>query len=355
MPLSLTVSITQKCNSRCKTCNIWQERRTPKKQDELSLEEYEQIFKSLGKSVIWYTLSGGEPFLRKDIVQIARLIKRYSDPAILTIPTNAILTSAIVSAVKEMLSFLSPGTTLIVNLSLDGIGDKHDEIRDIPGNFERFLKTYAALKELKKLYRDSFEIGVHSVVSKFNVELLPELFEYAKRELAPDSYICEIAENREELLNVDEDITPAIDVYERTIRFLQQGIRESLLKNRGIPGLIQSFRLKYYDYVVTEMREKRRVIPCYAGQVSAQISPWGDIWPCCILAYKAEMGNLRDFDLDFARFWYSDKARQIRKQVAKGDCYCPMANVHYTNMALTPIAMLNVVKNYIGARLKRPE
>lgn len=350
-PLSLTVSVTQRCNSKCKTCNIWQDPRNYQKNTELTINEYEAIFKSIGKSVIWYTLSGGEPFLRKDIVEIARLVKQYSNPKVINIPTNGILGKRIVIAAEEMLKFLLPATTLIINLSLDGIGERHDEIRGIPGNFPRFLDTFAALKELKKSYPYSFELGVHSVVSRFNVENILELFDYVKNKLAPDSYICEIAENREELLNVADNITPAIDLYENTIRPLQHELRVSLLHNKGITSLIQAFRLKYYDYVITEMREKRRIIPCYAGRVSAQISPWGDVWPCCILAYQADMGNLRDFDLDLNKLWYAEKATRIRNHVFKGDCYCPMANVHYTNMVLTPKAMMGVMGNYLGARL----
>lgn len=352
-PLSLTVSITQKCNSKCKTCNIWKDKRANNSSSELTLEEYEKIFKSLGHSVVWFTLSGGEPFLRKDIVEISKLIKKYCNPKILILPTNGLLGKKIVKDVEEIIKVYAPNSSVIVNLSLDGIGEKHDEIRGIPGNFHRFTDTFFALKELKKSYPYSFEIGVHSVVSRFNVENLLELFSYVKEKLAPDSYICEIAENREELLNTNDNITPPVDLYEKSIRPLQQEIRESLLRNKGLTGIIQAFRLRYYDYVIAELKEKRRIIPCYAGQVSAQISPWGDVWPCCILAYKADMGNLRDFDLDFNKLWYSERAIKVRQQVYKGDCYCPMANVHYTNMALTPSAMLGVARNYLGARLAR--
>jgi MoaA/NifB/PqqE/SkfB family radical SAM enzyme len=317
------------------------------------LDEYERIFKSIGHAVIWYTLSGGEPFLREDIVEIAALIKKYSNPKILIIPTNAILTRSIKKDVEEILKITAPGTTLIVNLSLDGIGADHDQIRGIKGNFERFQETFFEIKELKKSYRDSLEVGVHSVVSRFNVEKILDLFSYVRKTLEPDSYISEIAENREELLNTGDLITPDIGLYEQTIRPLQQELRESLLRNRGLTGMIQAFRLRYYDYVITEMREQRRIIPCHAGQVSAQISPWGDVWPCCILAYRAEMGNLRDFDLDFNRLWHAEKAVQVRQQVKNGDCFCPMANVHYTNMVLSPTAMIDVIRNYMSVRLGR--
>ncbi len=349
-PISLTVSVTQRCNSRCRTCNIWKHRAAGQ---ELSVGEYETIFRTLGSKVLWYTLSGGEPFLRDDLVDIVKVVKRYTEPAVINIPTNGLLPQKTLNSVRDILRITAPDTTLIVNVSLDGIGKDHDDIRGVPGNFNKFEETYSGLKELKQQYPASFEIGVHSVISKFNVANLLTLFNFVKDNLRPDSYISEIAENREELLNVDDDISPPVDSYKEIIRQLQQEIRGTLLHNKGLTGVIQAFRLSYYDYVIKELQEKRRIIPCYAGQVSAQISPWGDIWPCCILAYKADMGNVRDFGLDFSRLWYSDKAKQVRKQVAEGDCYCPMANVHYTNMALTPAAMVSVMKNYAGARIQR--
>lgn len=350
-PLSLTLSVTQRCNSRCKTCNIWQDKRP--KDAELSLEEYQKILQSLGRSVIWYTLSGGEPFLRDDIVEIVGLIKRYSDPKVVIIPTNGFLTNRIEEHTRRILEKLSPGTELIVNLSLDGIGEEHDAIRGLPGSFGRVTHTLATLKELKKEYPHSLSIGMHTVVSKYNVSRLLDLFRFVREELRPDSYICEIAENREELLNMDCDIAPSLGEYKKAIRELQRQLRSAVVGLKGLALLVQAFRLKYYDYVVAELERKRRLIHCYAGIVSAQISPWGDVWPCCILAHKAEMGNLRDFDLNFLALWRSKAAIQVRDYIQTGGCYCPMANVHYTNMLLSPEALVGIARNLLAARLSR--
>jgi MoaA/NifB/PqqE/SkfB family radical SAM enzyme len=67
LPMNLTFSITNRCNSRCKTCNIYQ-----KKSEELGLDEWKQVFQSLGKAPFWTTFSGGEPFLRPDFFELVR-------------------------------------------------------------------------------------------------------------------------------------------------------------------------------------------------------------------------------------------------------------------------------------------
>src|SRR3972149_1169181 len=98
LPISYTVSLTYRCNSRCKTCNIYS-----RNSDELSVEEYERAFLSIGKSPHWITFSGGEPFLRRDIADICIKAYELCSPRIINIPTNGILSDKIVKDVKHIL------------------------------------------------------------------------------------------------------------------------------------------------------------------------------------------------------------------------------------------------------------
>lgn len=345
MPISMTISVTNQCNSKCKTCNIWKlygdDQRLRDK--ELSLQEIENIFENIKGSVIWFTISGGEPYLRSDLIGICKLIQEYSSPKILIIPTNGLLPHSIHSKTKEILEF-SQKTSVIVNLSLDGVGNIHDDIRGVPKNFEKAMETYRHLRMLKKEY-SNLEIGVHSVVSKFNLNRLLDVYDYVKDKLNPDSYICEIAENRSELFNTKDDIIPDVPSYESTIEELRQRVKKDYLDKSGIPSLIQAFRLEYYNLAVEELKQKRQVIPCYAGFASCQISAYGDVWPCCVLAYDASFGNLREVDYDFKTVWLSERATKVRKMIKAGYCYCPMANVHYTNMLCSMKTMLKVAYN----------
>jgi len=342
LPISLTVSVTNQCNSRCKTCNIWKlySANPQLKNDELRLKEFETIFENIGSPLVWVTLSGGEPYLRPDLVDICRSLYECCNPQILNIPTNGLLSHLIVHKTKEVLNTFQ-GTSVIVNVSIDEIDKLHDEIRGVPKNFENAMTTYMRLRELREEY-ENLEVGVHSVVSKFNVNRLLDVYDYVKKELDPDSYICEIAEHRSELFNLKEDIAPDVPSYENAIWNLRQRVKGDYLNKNGVLKLIQAFRLEYYNLVVGELKQKRQVIPCYAGFASCQISPYGDVWPCCILAYEASMGNLRECEYEFTRIWCSEKADAIRKKIKAGLCYCPMANVHYTNMLCHMPTMLRV-------------
>jgi MoaA/NifB/PqqE/SkfB family radical SAM enzyme len=317
-PVNLTVSVTYRCNSRCKTCRIY-----TKEAREFSVAEYDRTFASIGPGVFWITISGGEPFLRKDLADICRSAYRHCRPSILNIPTNGILTDTIAENVETIAKALGKAR-LIVNLSMDDAGAGHDDIRGVPGNYARAVDTYFALRRLGLV---NLSVGIHTVISRFNVERFPGIYEELNK-LKPDAYITEIAEERVELDTIGLGITPLADHYARAIDYLMERMHQQEFK--GMSAVTQAFRAEYYKAVKTLLRDKRQVMPCYAGVMSAQISPDGDIWACCT---KAEsMGNLREAGYDFRKIWLSPKAEAIRKPIRKGECHCPLANASYTNM-----------------------
>jgi radical SAM protein with 4Fe4S-binding SPASM domain len=238
--------------------------------------------------------------------------------------------------------------TFVINLSLDGLNGKHDEIRGIPGNWKRFLETYNALKDLKKEF-ENLHIGVHSVVSKFSIDGLLDLYEYVK-ELKPDSYITELAERRTELFNCNKDITPTPSAYLSYVNELSRRLRRDYLTSSDqMSRLTQAFRITYYQIAAKILKENRQVIPCYAGIASCQITPYGDIWPCCIHGYDMVMGNLRETNYDFNKIWTSRKADWIRRYIDDKNCACPLANAHYTNMMCSPWTLLKVARNFVSS------
>jgi len=344
LPINVTVSLTNTCNSRCKTCFIWRHYREHPEQREREFEtwEFDRTFQNLSKNPVWFTFSGGEPYLRSDIVEICASACEHCSPQVITIPTNALLPSLIEEKNRGILERCGD-VRLIVNVSLDGIGEKHDEIRGVERNFDRVLDTLKRLKGLKEEF-PNLNLGIHSVISRYNVDQVLKLYEYVKT-LNPDSYISEIAENRTELFNMDHDIAPDPHLYAETISMISDKIRSEGLETRGFTSrVIQSFRTLYYDLVIQEMEEKRQVIPCYAGYASCQITPNGDVWPCCVLGYDKPMGNLRQVEYDFKKVWFSREADEIRNYISGGKCYCPLANAHYTNILCSLQRMMRVMR-----------
>lgn len=335
-PVNYTFSLTFKCNSRCLTCNIWKK----SEEGELTQAEWQKIFLSLGRSPYWVTLSGGEPFLRKDLTSIVENLCQICQPKIITIPTNGLLSEKIVVDVKKMVEN-NPKTRFIINLSLDGVGEKHDEIRGVKGNFKAAMITFGALKKLK-VKTGNFTLGVHTVISRKNVKHFPKLADFVLDKLKPDSYVTEVAENRVELGTMNIKITPSLEDYKKAIDYLGEKVKKEKLK--GFSKLTRAFRSIYYDLVVRILEGKTQVISCYAGIASAQIAPNGDVWPCCVRADI--LGNLKETNFDFKKIWFSAKANRVRRSIRMKECYCPLANVSYTNILMNPKMLSRVIVNF---------
>jgi len=104
MPVNFTISITNMCNSKCKTCNVWRiYKDNPKARErELSIDEIEKIFKSIGHTY-FFNISGGEPFMRNDFPEIIDLGCKYLTPKIIHTPTNALMPERIEKTTEEIM------------------------------------------------------------------------------------------------------------------------------------------------------------------------------------------------------------------------------------------------------------
>jgi MoaA/NifB/PqqE/SkfB family radical SAM enzyme len=320
LPFSVVASVTYRCNSRCSTCRVWE-----RQAEELTVDEWDRVFAGLGGGVYYLTFTGGEPFLRRELVDIVAAAYRRCRPAVITIPTNGLLSGAIPRQVEDMLR-IAPDSKIGLNVSLDGVGPQHDAIRGVAGNWERALETYRTLKSIR---HPNLTVSIHSVISRFNVDDAPAIFE-GLAALEPDSYITEIAEERVELGTVGLPITPSPESYGQAIDVLVGRLHDR--RFGGISKVTQAFRAQYYALVKRTLAERRQIIPCYAGWASGHIAPDGDVWTCCIRAEP--VGNLRETGYDFRRVWFGERAVALRRDIHAGGCYCPMANASYTNMVL---------------------
>jgi MoaA/NifB/PqqE/SkfB family radical SAM enzyme len=90
------------------------------------------------------------------------------------------------------------------------------------------------------------------------------------------------------------------------------------------------------------------VIPCFAGVSNVHMNYDGGVWPCCVLGYEHQMGNLRDFEYDFKKLWLSKHAQGIIDYIKRKNCACPLANQAYSNILMNVPALfkagLKVIK-----------
>jgi MoaA/NifB/PqqE/SkfB family radical SAM enzyme len=339
LPFSIVVSVSYRCNSKCKTCDVWR-----KPNDDMSVEEWRKIFAKLGRSPFYLTFTGGEPFLRDDLHEMVIAGAELCRPGVITIPTNGLLTKRILDRVDQICA-AAPHSQIGINLSLDGIGEEHDEIRQVPGNWDRAMKTWEGLKSLQGQHKNLL-LSVHTVVSKFNTSRIRDIVEGLAL-LEPDSYITEVAEERVELDTVGWDITPSPEAYGPIADYLSARARATPTGGRRLARFTQAFRAQYYQLAKRVLQEQSQVIPCQAGWASGHIAPNGDIWTCCIRAEP--VGNLRQTDYDLRPIWFErvGQMRHLRKSIAAKECACPMANASYANMLLHAPTVIRVVREVL--------
>lgn len=319
LPISLTFSVTSKCNLSCKTCNIW----SAKPEEELSLREYRDIFSSAGGRIFWLTFDGGEPFLRPDFKDIADSACRLLNPRVVNIATNGTLPEVIYGSIRRIVNDF-PATQFVVNLSIDGVEEDHDYIRNQIGSFSKVTETFGRLKTIKER---NFSLGINTTVSAYNADYLPDILRYCIG-LKPDSYLMELAEERDMFRNLGSGICLGQKKSVDALKFMLNESRK--LKGNRFSALTRIMRSQYYDLARGLIERQKRTIPCLAGTAFGHIFSNGDIWCCSVK--KRIMGNLRDAGYDFKKIWHSGESNRLRREVSSARCYCLSANAVYSNM-----------------------
>lgn len=340
-PLAMSFVVTDRCNSRCRTCHIGTRYlEDPHVADgELSLAEYRTLSSSLPR-LQWVTFSGGEPFMRQDFVDIASAVIAAARPAVVNIPTNATFPARAREGVRALLDACEE-TRFVVNLSCDGVGAVHDAVRGFGGNFAALLQLH---RDLVEMASPRLVVGVNSVISRFNVEHCDELFDFVFDVLRPDSYVVELAQRRAEYHNLGDELSGDRPALEAALRqFISRSAR---LRRRGVPRIVSAFRREYYQRALRSLHQPV-THACYAGFATCTVMPKGEVWSN---SQRAEsMGNLRDAGMSFERLWRGHKAQQVRSEVRRDACTCELSNSAYLNALLTPGTLARVFLGYARA------
>lgn len=306
-PYKLNFSITYWCQSRCLSCNIWQ----IKPKGELTIEEVREFAKK-NRYFKWIELTGGEPFLRGDIVEIAKAFKENSNGLyILTMPTNSLCDHGLVERkLREILALGIPRVAITV--SLDGYRELHDKIRGIPGNYDKAIDMFKRLQTLKKEYSNLYFVFGYTL-SKFNKGEFAKTFEEVKKEIPDLRYndfhinLAQISSNYYGNANDDIKVNNLEVVSEL----------ESVLKHREfelgvIPMIETAFTRKLVEYAKTGSTPmKSRSL-----EASLFMDSFGNVYPS--IMWDKKIGNVKDVAYDLSQLWNNETAKEIRADIASG-------------------------------------
>jgi MoaA/NifB/PqqE/SkfB family radical SAM enzyme len=307
-PYRLSFSLTNRCQSKCIMCNIWQKPVV----EELTLGEIDQIF-SRYRRFSWVHLTGGELFMRDDFADIVKAIDRNSPGLyLLNFPTNGYQTDKIVAMIHEILEHTAI-PRIMVSVSLDGPRELHDRIRGLPGSWERAVATF---QQLRKLNSGRFSVYLGYTLQDSNLYSFEETVITARNELGK--------------LTNDEihvNIAHISGHYYANSNF--NGIPEPNATRKVMDLIIGSRKRKRFDPVsILEYRYQKLArtyqqsgtvpLTCQAGAASCFVDPAGNVYPCSIFALP--IGSLRENEYDLAKIWKTANKSSIRQLIKEGSC-----------------------------------
>lgn len=335
LPIYLILDVTSLCNSKCLMCFNW-EKTELKKEMRLSLEELEKISSSMG-NLFWLALGGGEPFLRDDLPDLIKIFEKNNKVKHVTTATNALQPEKIRDMTKQILE--NGEYTFLVNISIDGIGELHNHIRGVKNNFKKTLETYKLLSDLKTNYK-RLNIGVNTTISNLNQDHIKEIYNFVKKNMPNvESHSFEQIRGSTRDPNIKP---PSIDFYEKNKEFFKGVITNYKYYNLYRFNLfLKSVKKYYHDLSIKIIKEKKQVIPCYAGKLTCVIDVKGDVYPCEL--YK-KFGNLKEYNYDFKKLWFSERAEDIRKEIKDRKCYCIHSCFQFFNIIFNPCIWPRLIK-----------
>ena len=345
-PLYLVFFVTKACNARCRHCLL---AGIDPGKDQLTLEEIEKVSRSMD-DFLFLLPTGGEPFLRPDLAEIVAVFHRNNRVQNVGIPTNGSLTERVVETTRKILK-TCPDLDLMVDVSLDGIGKDHDEIRGFPGLFEKATATFRELKKLEKEY-PRFTSTIETTVSAYNDAKLIEMYDYFTRVLGADTLFTLLTrgkpmEEASKYFNIEN--------YERYARAMEEGLRKRELKGYArfpLADLINAKRIIRHRIIARVIRENRMILPCQGGTLGAALFANGDVLPCELHA-DLTLGNVRETGYDFRKIWFGEKARAARRKISESKCFCTYECFLTLNILFNPRMYPLILREYLRIKLAK--
>jgi MoaA/NifB/PqqE/SkfB family radical SAM enzyme len=320
-PEALTIFLTHRCNLRCKMCGQWGDhgvtRATGGAEAELSLPELQRLIGQVADVHPAITLFGGEPFFHRDIIPLIQTITAR-ELHCLVITNGSLLEAHAAELVSLGLDEL--------NLSLDGERSTHDEIRGMPGLFERIVDGIDAVnREKDRQGARRPLINLQCTISRDNAHRLDEMLSVAVHLRANSLTFHHLIfldqatyDAQEAALNAALPGTGSTGwkgfVFDSGIdpRQLADKIRE--IKRRRSPVFVNFFP-NFSEEELTAYYTNPRYLPesyrprCVSPWMTAYVFPTGDVRPCLNLDYS--FGKIQD--MPFNDIWNGEKAVAFRR------------------------------------------
>lgn len=274
-PRALSIEVTHQCIARCIMCNIW---RIPRAVPSLSPEAWLAVLsRDLFNDLAELDITGGEPFLRPDLADLLTAVCRLkhghlSSLRSIAVTTNGFLTRRVLDETRKILGEAGrAGVDLVMVCAMDGVGEVHDAVRNVPGGWRRVDQTIQGLKHLRAAFSNLI-IGLKTTVLPVNLGELDAIVRYAEsHDLFTIISPCIITKGR--YLNPDraEDLAFTPEQVREMTRFFQKQASRWSFHEECLVRYFQTGRMKKacscgFNYFF--IRSHGALLPCPMIDVS---------------------------------------------------------------------------------------
>jgi len=306
LPYKVTFAATYRCNFRCQMCNIWQKRSV----DEMTPDEVRQFF-TRWPQFRWVHLTGGELFVRRDIEDVVAAIQESCGSLfLLNFPTTGWFGDRTVALVERALA-RRPGR-LMVTVSVDGPKTLHEQLRGLPGSWDRAIDTF---RRLRCLHRSNFQAVIGMTLVAQNVGAVDDTIDAIRAEV-PDFTRADLHLNVAHESAHYFDNAGSVDAGDRGA--LARAVESHRRLNAPARHPVSFLEDRYQALVPVYLETGRSPMPCAALSSSCFVDPHWNLYACSI--WGEQVGNLRDAHFDLEALWRSERRKALRAQVEDEQC-----------------------------------
>ena len=332
-PVQLITYITGRCNLRCGHC-FYKETLDKKEAGEIQLGKLDRVFRDAGP-LLWFSLAGGEPYLRGDLPELVSSVQRRCRPKVLTMPTNGWYVDRTFKTTQKIMQGMDRGNLFLV-FSVDGPKEIHDKIRG-KGSYDRVRQTIKKLRPLQKAYPELY-LGAVMTVTPDNMAVAPDFVEEIVEEFSPN--FVSINLYRQHDLNAPPVGRELLDAHEETLRRYETVMKSGKLKSYDVAGskILRLKEILQKEAIQKVARNNEFVTPCVAGNLSYVVYEDGRVSPCEIL--NKSIGSLTENGgRGFSDVIGGAEAEKMRQWIVRSECKCTYECAMSTNVLFSwPLA-----------------
>jgi sulfatase maturation enzyme AslB (radical SAM superfamily) len=270
-PTVLIFHCTFVCDARCEMCSNWQ--RGDRKTD-MTLEQIDRVFSSpLWKRIEIANLSGGEPTTRNDMVEISRvMLDRLPRLRKFGINTTGLTPHRAIPMITEVAEMCrNRGIIFSTRVSIDGIGDIHDQVRQVKRGFDKAGETIAAMQKLQE--RVPFNFGISTTIFNKNLSDAENILAWAKKEKL--DIVFNMVRFTDPMLG-NSDLADTC----KPVGADEEKMRQFFLDRVRMDPLLDGQNYIYMHYADMIANGYHRLAPCPFQTQGIMLNPNGDLFFC---------------------------------------------------------------------------